>query len=181
MLGVAMGRTVRFFRRRGRGGVITQLGPLRSMNLKCVGLKRSSDALSKKRGRHMGLTCCLKVRGASPAVFVFSRPAAKLRFRSVGHLLATFSSLLLHKRALVIVRRGVSIVGYTSRVVSLNPRKKRGKKGLIMTKAPRRITTYSRDCANQFLGSGLWLVLPGALGAPFQARGNIFVFRFVFS
>lgn len=155
MLRVAMGRTMRFFARRKRGGVIGGLVPLRSMNLKCVGLKRSSSALSKNRGRHIGLTCCLDRRGTSPALFVFSRPAANLRFRSVQGLLRTFSTLVHHKRAVVVVRRGVSVVGYTSRVVSLKPRNKSGNKCVMTAKAPRRMTTYGADCAKRFLRTGL--------------------------
>lgn len=155
VLRVAIGRTVRFFARRGRGGVIGGLHPLRSIKLNCVGLKRSSSALSKKRGRHIGLTCFLDVRGTRPAVFIFSRPAANLRFRSVGGLLRTFSTLVDHKRALIVVRRGVSIVGYTSRIVSLNPRNNSVKKGLITTNAPRRITGYTISCAKRCLARGL--------------------------
>lgn len=158
MLRVAIGRTVRFFGRRKRGGVMGGLLPLRSMKLKCVGLNRSSSALSNNRGRHIGLTFCLDRRGTSPALFVFSRPAANLRFRSVHGLLSTFSTLVHHKRDVMVVRRGVSIVGYTSCIVSLNPRNKSGNKGVMTMNAPRRMTTYKTDCANRFLGRGLgWI------------------------
>lgn len=160
VLRVAIGRTVRFFTRCGRGGVIGGLVPLRRIKLKCVGLKRTSSALSNNRGRHMGLTCFLDVRGTRPAVFMFSRPAANLRFRSVGGLLRTFRTLVDHKRAVVVVRRGVSIVGYTSRIVSLKPRKKGVKKGLMITNAPRRITTYTTSCAKRFLHRGLTVSSP---------------------
>lgn len=162
ILGVAIGRTVRFFdsrelRRRINSFstyhvVIDGLGPLRRIKLNCVGLNRGSDALSNNRGRHIGLTCFVNGRSRSPALFVFSRPAANLRFRSVGHLLRTFRTLVRHNRSLMIVRRGLSIVGYTSRVVSLKPRNNSGNNGLIVTNAPRRITTYGADLANGFLG-----------------------------
>lgn len=158
VLRVAIGRTVRFFKRcpkSRRGGVIGGLGPLRSIKLKCVGLKRASSALSNNRGRHIGLTCCLNRRGRRPALFIFSRPAANLRFRSVGALLGTFGTLVSGNRAIIVVRRGVSIVGYTSCLMSLNPRNKGTKKGLIYAKAPRRITVYRTSCAKGCLGSGL--------------------------
>ncbi len=157
VLRVAIGRTMRFFARRKTGGMIHHLGPLRSMKLNCIGLKRDSSALSNNRGRHIGLTCCLDLRGSSPAVFVFSRPAANLRFRSVGGLLYSFSTLVRHNRAVIVVRRGVRIVGYTSRVVSVNPRKNSHKNRLMTYNAPRRITRYRTSCANEFLGRGVGL------------------------
>lgn len=119
ILRVAMSSTVTFFNRRGGssayGQVIRQLGPLRSIKLNCVGLNRSSSALSNNRDRHIGLTSFLAGSDTrNNIVFVFSRPAAKLRFRSVGGLLTTFGTLVRQKRAVIVIRRGVSIVGYTS-------------------------------------------------------------------
>lgn len=112
MLSVAVGRTMRFFR--GIPRVLGGVGTLRDMKLNCVGLKRDSAALSNKRDRHIGLTARLSGHSANGALCVLSRPAANLRFRSVHVLVSMLRGLMSENGAIVVVRRGLSIVGLTS-------------------------------------------------------------------
>lgn len=158
ILSVAVGHTIRFFR--GIPRVLGGVGIVRRIKLNCVGLKRSSAALSKNRDRHMGLTARLSGHSANGALCVLSRPAAKLRFRSVHMLVGMLGGLISGKGAIVIVRRGLSIVGVTSCVVSVNPRNNGKKKRLLSYKAPRRITGDRGNCAPGFLHrrlkSGCW-------------------------
>lgn len=153
MLSVAVGHTMRFFR--GIPRVLGGVGILRRIKLKCVGLKRPSAALSNKRDRHIGLTARLSGHSANGAVCVLSRPAAKLRFRSVHILVGMLGGLIRGNGAILIVRRGLSIVGLTSCVVSVNPRNKENKKRILTTKAPRRITKDGGKCAPGFVGRRL--------------------------
>lgn len=154
VLSVAVGVTIRFFR--GVPSVLSGIGILRSMNLNCVGLKRPSAALSNNRDRHIGLTARLTGGSANGALCILSRPAANLRFRSVQILLNILGGLISGNGAVVIVRRGLSIVGYTSCLVSVNPRNKHGNKRILFAKAPRRVMgTGAGDCATPFLGSRL--------------------------
>lgn len=149
ILSVAVGHTMRFFR--GIPRVLGGVGAVRSMKLKCVGLKRSSAALSKNRDRHIGLTARLSGQSAKGALCVLSRPAANLRFRSVHILVKILGGLMSGNGAIVIVRRGLSIVGVTSCVVSVKPRNNGKKKRLLDFKAPRRITGDGGKCAPGFL------------------------------
>lgn len=149
ILSVAVGHTIRFFR--GMPRVLGGVGIVRSINLKCVGLKRSSAALSNNRDRHIGLTARLSGHSANGALCVLSRPAAKLRFRSVHILVGMLGGLMSGKGAIVIVRRGLSMVGVTSCVVSVNPSNNGKKKGLLDFNAPRRITGDGGKCAPGFL------------------------------
>lgn len=121
------------------------------MNLNCIDLNRPTAALSNNRTRHIGLTGRLRQHRANGAFCVLSRPAANLRFRSIHRLLSILRHLISTNGAILIVRRGLSIVGITSHLVSVNPRNNGNNKAIIISNAPRRITSYPRDCANGFL------------------------------
>ncbi len=155
ILRVAVRRKVCFFR--GVPGVREGLGALYSMKLKCMGVNRPTAALSNNRTRHIGLTARLSGHSANGAVCVLSRPAAKLRATSIRGLVRILRHFYSTNGAILIVRRGLSIVGATSCVVSLNPRNNAGKNAIIYDNAPRSITGYRRSCANGFLGGILWL------------------------
>lgn len=108
LLKLATSRTLRLFR---SAEVEGHLDMVRRIKLSCLALKRPLDALSKKRQRQVGLTGGLK--GDNDVVIV-SRPAANLRESSMSGLLGLFSKVMSDKGALMIVRRGLSIVGRTS-------------------------------------------------------------------
>lgn len=153
MLGVAIRRTLAFFR--GMPSVQEGVRALCSMKLSCVHLNRPSAALSKKRTRHVGLTARLDGHDAKGAVCVLSRPAAKLRFTSIRGLVRVLHHLSRKKGAIIIVRRGLSIVGATSRVVSVKPRNNSENKAMVTEKAPRRMTRGPISCANGCIGGCL--------------------------
>lgn len=112
ILSVAIRSTARFFSTVPT--VCHHLRTLVSINLNCVHLNRSTPALSNNRTRHIGLTHRLTGHSAKRALCVLSRPAANLRFRSVSGLLRVLRALHSGNGAVIIVRRGLSIVGATS-------------------------------------------------------------------
>lgn len=153
ILGVAIRRTLAFFR--GIPSIGEGVRALCSMKLSCVQLKRPSARLSKKRTREVGLTARLDGHDANGAVCVLSRPAANLRFTSIRGLIRVLGQLSRNNGAMIIVRRGLSIVGATSCVVSVKPRNKSGKNAMITRKAPRRITRSPISCAKGCMGGCL--------------------------
>ncbi len=150
MLSVAMRRKMTFFTT--VPGVTHGLRALLSIKLNCIGVKRPTAALSNNRTRQIGLTARLSHRTANHAICVLSRPAANLRTTSIRRLVSILRHLISNNGAIVIVRRGLSIIGATSRVVSLNPRKNSNNNALITYNAPRSVTTYRTSCANRCLG-----------------------------
>lgn len=126
------------------------LTALRRLNLKCLALNRPAPTLSNNRTRQLGLTDRVKHK-RSNSMFIFSRPAVKLRPLSILMLLHIFSSLITSKTAIMMVRRSLSMVTGTSCLVSVNPNKNVTNNHVMYRKAPRAIHTYPSDIANECL------------------------------
>lgn len=112
ILGVATRRTLIFFR--GVPRTTDHLRAVMSINLNCVHLNRATPALSNNRTRQVGLTSRLTHHSAKGALCLVSRPAAKLSFCSIRGLLSIIRHLMSGNGSILVVRRGLSMVHYTS-------------------------------------------------------------------